>query len=75
MQVSTVLLMHPVRGPSIPITTVEKETAFLAALQQIEHERTHGSEMTEVEAWLESLEAAEMLPPGVDVGLLQVHRV
>jgi hypothetical protein len=72
VEVATVLLMHPVRGPSIPITMVEKETAFLTALQQIEHERTHGSEMTEVEAWLESLDAAEMLPPAVDVGALQV---
>ena len=32
-----------------------------SALQQIEQERTHGSEMTEVEVWLETLEAAHFL--------------
>ena len=46
--VESVLLMHPIRGPSVPVTTVEKETAFFAALQQIERERTHAHEMTGV---------------------------
>ena len=72
VDVSGVRIMHPLRGPSIPVTTVEKEAAFLAALQQIEHERTHGSEMTEVDAWLEALAAAEQLPADLDLCSLQV---
>ena len=39
----------------------EKEAAVYSALQQIEQVRTHGSEMTEVEVWLETLEAAHFL--------------
>jgi hypothetical protein len=71
VDVAGVLLMHPIRGPSIPITMVEKEAALLAALSQAERERLHGSSMTEVDAWIESLEATQMLPAAVDVCALQ----
>jgi hypothetical protein len=71
VDVSRVLLMHPVRGPSIPVTAEEKEKALYAALQQIERERTHGSDMTEVDAWLEVLESEKVLRAGVDVCSLQ----
>lgn len=71
VDVTSVLLMHPVRGPSIPVTSAEKETALFSALQQIERERTHGSDMTEVDAWLEALESAGMFGPDVDVCSVQ----
>ena len=71
VDVTHVLLMHPVRGPSIPATLVEKEAALLAALQQVERERDLGSDMSEVDAWVEALETAHVLPRDADVPALQ----
>ena len=45
---STAILMHPTRGPSIPMTEKEMHTAFLARLQEIEQDETFDIKMTEV---------------------------
>jgi hypothetical protein len=66
-----VLLMHSVRGPSIPATLVEKEAALPAALQQVERERDLGSGMSEVDAWVEALETAHLLSRDADEPALQ----
>lgn len=61
------VLMHPTKGPSIPMTREEMKTAFTTRLSEIEADKVFDYQMTEVDQWIFSLENAQLIPRGADV--------
>ncbi|EKX36326.1 hypothetical protein GUITHDRAFT_145891 [Guillardia theta CCMP2712] len=69
--ITSVVLMDPVKGPSIPVTDSEMKLAFLSQLREIEMDETHKQRLTEVDRWFAALEAAKLLPKSAPIFLMQ----
>eukprot|EP00291_Cryptomonas_curvata_P027267 CAMPEP_0172161190 /NCGR_PEP_ID=MMETSP1050-20130122/5985_1 /TAXON_ID=233186 /ORGANISM="Cryptomonas curvata, Strain CCAP979/52" /LENGTH=386 /DNA_ID=CAMNT_0012831055 /DNA_START=475 /DNA_END=1632 /DNA_ORIENTATION=+ len=73
LDIASVLVMDPVRGPSIPETDDEYRLAFISQLQEIELDQTHNQKLTEVDRWLLALEAKGLLPRLQSQSLFEVQ--
>ena len=66
-EITSAVLMHPTKGPSIPMTKQEMKVAFITRLNEIEADKVFDYQMTEVDQWIASLEQAALIPRGADV--------